>query len=116
MPDGHAALVDRHGVGAINVTCYPINDVVAALDITHVNYWSLDVEGAELAILRSVDWATMPPVDVISVEFMVKAADGRRDNRASVEKLQQIRQFFDETGLYQQIAIKSNVDVIFAKT
>jgi len=115
MSKGHLALVNRHGVGDINVTCYPINDIVAALSIDHIDYWSLDVEGAELAILRSVVWATMPPVDVISVEYMVKGANGKRDQRASDKKLQRIQQLFKQTGIYQQIGIKNNVDVIFTR-
>lgn len=116
MSSEHLALVNRHGVSNINVTCYSINDIIAALNIDHIDYWSLDVEGAELAILGSLDWTSMPRVDVISVEYMMKRADGKRDQQGSVEKLQQIRQLFDETAAYQQIGIKNHVDVIFART
>lgn len=38
--------------------------------ITHVDFWSLDVEGAELAVLSTVDWSRL------TVNSMVVETDG----------------------------------------
>ena len=33
-----------------------MSSLLLALDITKVNYFSLDIEGAEIQVLRSVPW------------------------------------------------------------
>lgn len=40
--------------GMTEVECYPLFSVLASLDITHVVYFSLDVESAEVEILRTI--------------------------------------------------------------
>jgi len=55
------------------VPCLPLADVFDALGVLHVNFFSLDVEGAELAVLRTVDFARVT-FDVICVE-----ADGANE-------------------------------------
>jgi len=44
--------------GDIDVQCFPLNSIMAALDVTHVDYLSLDVEGPELEIPRSTSQET----------------------------------------------------------
>lgn len=41
--------------------------ILSALCISHVDWWVLDVEGAELTVLRGVDWNAIT-IDVITVE------------------------------------------------
>ena len=37
--------------------CYPLYSLLLATDIAHkVNLLSLDIEGAELAVLRTIPW------------------------------------------------------------
>ena len=40
---------------SIDIQCFPLTSITAALGIQHVDYLSLDVEGAELDILSTVD-------------------------------------------------------------
>ena len=40
----------------IEVQCYPLESLLLAANITTVHYLSLDVEGAELDILRAFPW------------------------------------------------------------
>jgi len=54
----------------ITVNCFPFNAIMAALDVSHVDYLSLDVEGPELEILQTSDW-TQLRIDVIGVEYRV---------------------------------------------
>lgn len=45
------------GTGShVNVTCHSLNEYLDRLDTTSIDYFSLDVEGAELHILKSIDW------------------------------------------------------------
>ncbi len=39
------------------VSCAPLAFVLQRLALRHVNFWSLDVEGAELEVLRTVDFS-----------------------------------------------------------
>jgi hypothetical protein len=49
------------------VPCRPLGPMLAMLGITHVDLWVLDVEGAELEVLQTVDFAKVS-IDVITVE------------------------------------------------
>lgn len=50
-----------------NVHCYLLNDILEAEGISHVHFLSLDTEGGELDILKSIDFAKYQ-IDVITVE------------------------------------------------
>ncbi len=54
--------------GLPEVTCAPLADILAAVgDITHINFFVLDVEGAELEVLQALD-LTRVSFDVVVVE------------------------------------------------
>ncbi|KAA0192444.1 hypothetical protein HAZT_HAZT007910 [Hyalella azteca] len=53
------------------VQCLPLTSVLTALNITHVDLWVLDVEGAEMDILRSFDFKKFI-VDVIYMEWKAR--------------------------------------------
>ena len=40
--------------GTVEVDCFPLHVLLLALNVTRVDYFSLDVEGAELDVLRTV--------------------------------------------------------------
>lgn len=46
----------------ISVQCFPFIDLMAALNVTTVNYFSLDIEGYELQVLKTI------PFDMINIE------------------------------------------------
>jgi hypothetical protein len=50
------------------VPCRPLPPLLLALGITHVDFWVLDVEGAELEVVRSMDFSVIR-VDVLVVEL-----------------------------------------------
>ena len=43
---------------------------MAAINVSHVDYLSLDVEGAEIEILRTIEW-TQLQTDVITVDYLI---------------------------------------------
>ena len=49
------------------ILCAPLRDTFNALNVTHIDFMSLDVEGAEMEVLHSIDWA-ITTVDVMVVE------------------------------------------------
>lgn len=51
----------------INVPCYRLTTLLERHGIDHINYLSLDTEGGEMDILRSIDFGTVN-IDVLSVE------------------------------------------------
>lgn len=36
--------------------CYPVFSLLKAINITSVDYFSLDIEGAELPVLKTIPW------------------------------------------------------------
>jgi hypothetical protein len=50
------------------IACTSPSALLVALGVTHVDLWILDVEGAELEVLRTVDFAALT-VDVIVAEL-----------------------------------------------
>lgn len=69
----HAAKIkyceERFGVPStiIEVDCFPFNDLMAQNGITHIDFLSIDTEGNEYTILKSIDWNKVK-IDVIALE------------------------------------------------
>ncbi|CAC5378243.1 unnamed protein product [Mytilus coruscus] len=52
------------GRNIVNVQCFPFYSIMKALNVTHVDFFSLDVEGNELEVLRTI------PFDKIHIDMM----------------------------------------------
>ena len=77
----------RHRVDpktAIQVQCLPLYSILAALNIRHVDYFTLVVEGAELQVLKTIPFNDVT-IDVISVEVRVMG-----DKAATEQKLRDV--------------------------
>jgi Methyltransferase FkbM domain len=46
----------QNRLGFVDVQCFPIYSILAALNRTTVDYFSLDIEGDELSILKTIPW------------------------------------------------------------
>lgn len=88
MSERYLATWHRRFVAAQNhtVTCRPIGEMIRGAGFDHVDLFSLDVEGAELAVLRTFDWR-------ISVGVWLVEADGH--NKA---KDQEVRALLESHG------------------
>jgi len=119
MHESHLKFIGAKKKPEVAVICFPLNAIMAALDVFHVDYLSLDVEGPELEILRTVDWTRLR-IDVITVEYRVY--DGKKIVQpATLTKLKDLRQFFGDTGIYREVAVlppgndAGGLDVVFSR-
>ena len=87
------------------VQCFTLNSVMSAIGAQRVDFMVLDVEGAELQILETIDWTRLS-VDVFSIEY---ARPGRQD------QLRKIRDFFSKTDSYKEVGMLDHQDVIFMR-
>jgi len=62
-----------------SVMCMPLAPLLQLFDISHVNFWVLDVEGAELEVLRATDFERVT-FDVIAMEI---GSDFEKDAEAT---------------------------------
>ncbi|XP_018019482.1 uncharacterized protein LOC108675939 isoform X2 [Hyalella azteca] len=53
--------------GVVEVQCLPIYSILLALNVTTVHYFSLDVEGVELEVLKTIPWDKVD-IQTLSVE------------------------------------------------
>lgn len=49
----------------VSVQCFPFIHLMTALNVTTVNYFSLDIEGHELEVLKTI------PFDMINIEVVL---------------------------------------------
>ncbi len=82
-----------------HVYCVPLGDLLTALSINHVDFLSLDVQGAELEILKTVDFKAIR-IDVIIAEAFTK------------ESVANLSKFFNETGVYRLVGMVSSMDLM----
>lgn len=97
--------------GSAVVQCIPLLTYLLALNISHVDYFSLDVEGTETDVLKQIDFNRFQ-FDVLSVEY---AGYGQPGNETII-RLNEIRQIILNTGLYYEAATLGHQDVIFMRT
>ncbi|XP_045107887.1 uncharacterized protein LOC123502728 isoform X1 [Portunus trituberculatus] len=55
--------------GYAEVQCLPLYSILLALNTTTVDYFSLDVEGAEMGVLKTIPWDKVD-IKTLSVEFI----------------------------------------------
>eukprot|EP00520_Triparma_pacifica_P020062 CAMPEP_0118645420 /NCGR_PEP_ID=MMETSP0785-20121206/7496_1 /TAXON_ID=91992 /ORGANISM="Bolidomonas pacifica, Strain CCMP 1866" /LENGTH=138 /DNA_ID=CAMNT_0006537311 /DNA_START=816 /DNA_END=1232 /DNA_ORIENTATION=- len=92
----------------VQVHCGPLKAYLAALGISHIDFFSLDVEGAELLVIRQFDFSAVT-VDVLMVEsnnVYHKAEEG--DNL-------EIRRMMGEKGFVLNTELVQKSDVYVRK-
>ncbi|XP_013399119.1 uncharacterized protein LOC106165457 [Lingula anatina] len=95
--------------GTGRIQCFPILSLLAAVGQTHVDYFSLDVEGAEIEILKSFPW-TQVTVDVWTIEYAVHGGGA-----GTAEREKEIREIFKKTDLYKEGTILGGQDIVFVR-
>ena len=79
------------------------------MGIRHINFWSLDVEGSELAILKTVNWDEVQ-IDIILAEAINRLAEKPQMSR-------EVRDFMKERGymLMKSVTV-TNSDIFVHKS
>lgn len=103
----HPSISSRYGQNTIQVPCFDLILVLENIGVRHIDYFSLDVEGAELDILESLKKSLrmkLLSVAVWTIEFRIY--DGRKNiDSASKVKLNKIRDFFNLIGGYFEYTV-----------
>ncbi|KAL1117248.1 hypothetical protein AAG570_004574 [Ranatra chinensis] len=70
--------------GHVDVQCFPLYTYMLALNLTHVDYFSLDVEGNELDVLETIPFDKVN-IETLSVEFVhvARGQDALKDFMSS---------------------------------
>eukprot|EP00105_Crassostrea_gigas_P027161 XP_011448405.1 PREDICTED: uncharacterized protein LOC105342971 isoform X1 [Crassostrea gigas] len=124
--------IDEHHMKMVNkgdkitVPCYNLESVLDEIKIYHIDFFSLDVEGAEMAVLESLRdglESNSFTVDVWSIEYRVW--DGKLVvYEKSLENLNSLRWYFLSIGGYSEHSQLSNdenfsdgyaLDVVFVR-
>ena len=103
--DSHKAEVnkDMEGKHEIIVECFSLHHIMRAMDRDHIDYFSLDVEGAELDILQTIPWEKLR-IDMLTVEY-----------NGSKIKLEKMRALMESTGLYRFDRELNGLDLVFVR-
>jgi FkbM family methyltransferase len=67
MTDAHKKQWTNSSTGTVDVPCLLLSDIFAKNKINHVDVFFLDVEGAELKVLETINWKTVR-IDIIVIE------------------------------------------------
>lgn len=94
-----------------DVLCVPVDIILTSLQMYHIHFFSLDVEGAELDILKTIPFDKVQ-IDLFLIEYEVWNVV--RDVSASEKQLKEFREFFNNIKVYREIYL-SELDVAFAR-
>ena len=60
---------DSHASTKQEVYCFPFYSLMLALNVSHIDYFSLDVEGHELRVLKTIPFDRID-ISVLTVEYL----------------------------------------------
>ena len=87
----------------VKKTCLPVHAILAAVGNPKVNYFSLDIEGVELDVLKSIPWDKVD-IDIFSIEVY---GNGRDPNDVSV--------FMRKSGYTKVVSALKGTDDIYVR-
>ena len=98
----------------IDAQCFNLYSIMLAIGKTHIDYFSLDVEGAEMQILRTIPFDKLT-IDIFTIEYRTLSLYRTR------KKLVEMRAFFKKLGNYVEVGIipkgsdDKGLDVVFKR-
>ena len=122
MHPAHVAGMGSSKEPQVTLNCFPLSSITAALGVSHIDYLSLDVEGPEIEILKTVDWTRLQ-IEIISLEYRVYGENMVGQHRpGTMQRLKDMRTFFRDTGVYREVGLipsvsveDDGIDVIFSR-
>lgn len=102
-----SAQVNEEG-SKLEIHCGPLQHYLDALGIHHVDFWSLDVEGSELNVLKTVDF------DRTLIDVIIAESDNRlRDLPEFQQKVRDVRIFLQSKGYLMLSSVKVHKSDVF---
>ncbi|XP_013387737.1 uncharacterized protein LOC106156854 [Lingula anatina] len=92
--------------GTTRLLCLPIQTLLSTIGRTHVDFFSLDIEGAELEVLQAFPW------DKITVDMWTVEVHRLSENYS--QALIDIRGVFTRTGMYKEVEPRGQ-DLLFVR-
>ena len=89
----------------VQVQCFPLYSILLALNQTRVDYFSLDVEGAEEGVLNSIPW------DKVDIRTMSIEYDKWPGGKLALKEYMKTRGY----RVITEITASASADVIFMK-
>ena len=93
----------------IRVQCFPLYAVLKAIGVRHIDYFSLDIEGAELEVLYTIPLELIT-IDVFTIEYVIT-----KDKKATKAKLEAITKYLVVVHGYKIVRVGHGEDVILMK-
>ena len=93
----------------MNIQCFPLFSIIQAMGVKYVDYFSLDIEGAELNVLKTLPLDDIF-IEVIDVEFRMRAGSVE-----SQKRYEDIVKFLTPFG-YKVMHVIGEEDVILKRT
>ena len=92
----------------LKVQCFPLYSILLALGVDHVDYFSLDVEGSELEVLKTVPFGAVT-IDTFTIEIKIFNETGH-DVEGSKKNLEDLKKLFSKTHLYDYKGVLPPMD------
>lgn len=99
---------NRTNIGMVQ--CIPLMTYLLALGVYHIDYFSLDVEGGEVEVLKTIDFRLFQ-IDTLSIEYYSLP----ESREASLKRLNNIRKVMLETQLYKEVTTIADLDIVFIR-
>lgn len=98
------------------VTCVPLSAVLAAVNVTHIDYMVLDVEGNEPKILDSIDFDKVE-IDFLQIECneCFSAPDGTNEVGVPTCAFQRLLQNLTSSKGFEEIFFIPIVDIVYKR-
>ena len=93
----------------INIQCFPLYSVLMALGRSHVDLLSLDVEGAELGILKTIPFSRVT-IDVLLIEYAVVGS-----KKSTRIRFLEIYEFLVNRDYYEFVGTNAELDMLFVR-
>jgi len=92
----------------VTVPCFSLNTIMKALEVSKVHMFSLDVEGGEYDVLKTIDFKKL------NIDSFVIEHNGRREDLKRFRKLFDKIKFGNTKKMYSETKVDSQ-DVFFFK-
>lgn len=97
VPEGNKRYAHMRTARRRPMACVPLNELLLSAQLRHVDFFSLDVEGAELTVLKTIDWdATTFGVLMVELDGKNSAKDDEVRSLLSARGYSRV----ERTGLF----------------